>query len=189
MNRAGNSGMTKLIKETTALARGVLRVNPVTSFTPGSHAIVIISVIGKARDRVHGCPQHILIRRAMGFMAVEAGKDVVRVRPWRIEIPQAWRKVVCKLAMYWSPSTSRTFHLSIILPIDAVAHPHLYLDVAIQTKCGVIRVGTSVYGSCSTGLVVTAQVIRCLVGTPVGVDPLIRTISPGVPWIGVMLTR
>ena len=59
MNRAGNTIMTQARETITTLLQ--LRREGVTSFTPGSHAIVIISVIGKARDRVHGCPQPIAI--------------------------------------------------------------------------------------------------------------------------------
>ena len=46
---------------TTILPVLHLRGKRMTGFTPGCHAVVIISVIGKARNRVYGCPQQILI--------------------------------------------------------------------------------------------------------------------------------
>ena len=48
MNRAGDTSMTELIKITTTLTLGVIRVNGVTSFTPSFYTIVVISVVGKA---------------------------------------------------------------------------------------------------------------------------------------------
>ena len=58
VNRAWNPIMTKPRWTASLLQLGR---EGVTSFTPSFHAIVIIAVIGKARDRVHRCPQHILI--------------------------------------------------------------------------------------------------------------------------------
>jgi hypothetical protein len=132
----------------------------------------------------------------MSFMAVQAGEDVIvsvmvigifRVRrhpPWRFEIPipPPWMKVEYKFTMYGYPCIIWTCQF--VPPIDATPPVYAFFRVAIQTKCGIIRVFRSymVRGPARlVAIVANALIIRWPVGTPGGVHRLPSIISPEIP--------
>jgi hypothetical protein len=121
----------------------------------------------------------------MRFMAVQARKDIITiVEPWLRLIPHLGMPLKSLFTVYGS----HPILWLCLRPVDGVKPVYAY-RVAIQTKGGIIRVHASISGRCSTRFVVTALVVRGLVGTPVGVHPLVSTISPLIRGVACVLAR